>query len=245
MELSRILKARNGVLPCVRVGQSGRMHIHVEPSILYFGTPVVLLSSLNEDGSANVAPMSSVWWLGWNCMLGLGGTGQTAKNIQRERECVLNLPAASLVERVNRLARLTGSDPVPPHKQAMGYRHEKNKFAVAGLTAVPSDLVQPPRVAECPVQLEAVLECWHPFGTRPDKPTTALALEMRIVRAHIDESILVGGWPGQKQARVDPDKWRPLLMSFCRFYGLGERVGYSTLAEIPEDLYRPVAQMQR
>ena len=217
------------------------MHMNVEPSILYFGTPVTLLSSLNDDESANIAPMSSVWWLGWNCMLGLGAKGHTAQNLIREKECVLNLPAASLVDHVNRLARLTGSDPVPPHKQAMGYKHERAKFTVAGLTPVASELVKPPRIAECPVQLEAVLEATHPFGTRPDKPTTALAFEMRIVRAHIDESILVDGQPNH----VDPNKWRPLLMSFCQFYGLGERIGYSTLAEIPEESYRPVPHMQR
>ena len=146
----------------------------MEPSILYFGTPVALLSSLNEDGSVNVAPMSSIWWLGWNCMLGLGAKGHTAENILRERECVINLPAASLVERVNKLARLTGSGPVPPHKLAMGYRYEKNKLETAGLTPVASDLVRPPRILECTVQLEAILEATHPFGTRPDKPTTAL-----------------------------------------------------------------------
>jgi flavin reductase (DIM6/NTAB) family NADH-FMN oxidoreductase RutF len=123
-------------------------------------------------------------------MLGLGAKGHTAQNLLRETECVLNLPSAALVERVNKLARLTGSDPVPPHKQAMGYRHEKDKFTIAGLSAVPSELVKPPRVHECPVQLEAVLEATHPFGTRPDKPPTALAFEMRIVQAHIDESIL-------------------------------------------------------
>ncbi|MDX6462340.1 MAG: hypothetical protein QOE55_6037 [Acidobacteriaceae bacterium] len=172
------------------LAHAGGMHIAVEPSILYFGTSVVLPSSLNEDGSPNLAPMSSVWWLGWNCMLGLGAKGHTAQNLLRETECVLNLPSAALVERVNKLARLTGSDPVPPHKQAMGYRHEKDKFTIAGLSAVPSELVKPPRVHECPVQLEAVLEATHPFGTRPDKPPTALAFEMRIVQAHIDESIL-------------------------------------------------------
>ena len=31
----------------------------VEPKILYFGTPVALISSLNEDGTTNLAPMSS------------------------------------------------------------------------------------------------------------------------------------------------------------------------------------------
>ena len=43
----------------------------IEPAILYFGTPVVLIGSSNEDGSFNLAPMSSAWWVGWRCMLGL------------------------------------------------------------------------------------------------------------------------------------------------------------------------------
>ncbi len=36
----------------------------IKPSILYFGTPVVLLSTHNEDGSTNLTPMSSAWTLG-------------------------------------------------------------------------------------------------------------------------------------------------------------------------------------
>jgi flavin reductase (DIM6/NTAB) family NADH-FMN oxidoreductase RutF len=217
------------------------MHIHIEPSILYFGTPVVLISTLNQDGTTNVAPMSSAWWLGWNCMLGLGARSHTTHNLLREKECVLNLPSVALVPAVNRLARLTGSDPVPPHKQAMGYRHEKNKLGVAGLHTVASELVHAQRIVECPVQLEAVLETTHPFGNRPDKASTALAFEVRVVRTHIDESILLAG----VDDRIDPDKWRPLIMSFCQFYGLGERVWQSTLAEIPETAYRPVPHMAR
>ena len=38
---------------------------------------------------------------------------------------------------------------------------------------------------------------------------------------------------------IDPDEWRPLIMSFQRFYGLtGEQAGGSRLAEIPEESYR-------
>ncbi|WP_327640659.1 hypothetical protein OHB24_20390 [Kribbella sp. NBC_00482] len=44
----------------------------VEPKVLYFGTPVVLISSLNPDGTTNLAPMSSAWWLGYTAMLGWG-----------------------------------------------------------------------------------------------------------------------------------------------------------------------------
>jgi len=217
------------------------MHINVEPSILYFGTPVFLISTQNLDGSTNVAPMSSAWWLGWNCMLGLGARSHTAQNLLREEECVLNLPSVEMVGAVNRLARLTGSDPVPPHKVAMGYRHERDKLGAAGLSAIPSDLVSAQRVVECPVQLEAVLESTRPFGNRPDKASTAVAFEVRIVRTHIDERILMEGF----ENRIDPDKWRPLIMSFCEFYGLDRKVWRSTLAEIPEAAYRPVAQMTR
>jgi hypothetical protein len=45
------------------------MHKVTEPSILYLGTPVVLISTRNEDESTNVAPMSSAWWLGWSCIM--------------------------------------------------------------------------------------------------------------------------------------------------------------------------------
>jgi flavin reductase (DIM6/NTAB) family NADH-FMN oxidoreductase RutF len=68
-------------------------HARIEPGILYFGTPVVLISTLNEDGSPNLAPMSSAFWLGWRAMLGLGGRSKTTQNMLRTGECVLNLPA--------------------------------------------------------------------------------------------------------------------------------------------------------
>ncbi|MDB4912107.1 MAG: flavin reductase family protein, partial [Gemmatimonadetes bacterium] len=197
------------------------MHTVIDPAILYFGTPVVLVSSTNPDGSSNLAPMSSAWWLGHSCMLGFGARSQTPLNIQRTGECVLNLPSVKEVGAVNRLARTTGSDPVPPHKIAMGYRHVADKFGVAGLTALPSDCVSPPRVLECPVHLEATLESVHPLAVRDDDRRGALvSLELRIVRIHVDASIRMTG----HDDRIDPEKWRPLIMSFQQFFGLGEIV---------------------
>jgi len=108
------------------------MHQTIEPAILYFGTPVVLVSTLNEDGSPNLAPMSSAWWLGWRAVLGFGASSKTPQNMIRTRECVLNLPSADQVAAVNRLARLTGSNPVPDGKLRKGYRHEADKFGAAG-----------------------------------------------------------------------------------------------------------------
>jgi len=36
----------------------------IDPQILYFGNPVAILSSLNEDGTPNLTPLSSFWALG-------------------------------------------------------------------------------------------------------------------------------------------------------------------------------------
>ena len=102
------------------------MHLTSEPAILYFGTPVVVISTVNEDGSANLAPMSSAFWLGWRCVLGLGAMSQTARNLRRDGQCVLNLPSQAEVSQVNRLALTTGAEPVPSPKAARGYRHVKD-----------------------------------------------------------------------------------------------------------------------
>ena len=36
------------------------MHKTIEPSILHFGMPAAVVSTMNEDGSTNIAPMSLV-----------------------------------------------------------------------------------------------------------------------------------------------------------------------------------------
>jgi flavin reductase (DIM6/NTAB) family NADH-FMN oxidoreductase RutF len=212
------------------------MHITSEPAILYFGTPVVLVSTTNEDGSPNLAPMSSAFWLGWRCILGWGATSQTPQNMLRTKECVLNLPSAGLVGAVNRLALTTGSNPVPKMKAQRGYRYAPDKFGISGLTPVVSETVAPPRVKECDVQLEAVVEGVHSmYGDDPALAGRTLAFELRIQRVHIEESVLMDGHVN----RVDPDKWRPLIMSFQKFYGLAPgELHESTLGQIPEALYR-------
>jgi flavin reductase (DIM6/NTAB) family NADH-FMN oxidoreductase RutF len=212
------------------------MHVVTEPAIFYLGTPVVLISTLNPDGSTNIAPMSSAWWLGWSCMLGLDASSRTTENLQRSRECVLNLPASSAAALVDRLALLTGSQPVPMHKQMLGYRHTADKFAAAGFTPVASRDVAPARILECPIQLEARVAGIRPFAAEdPRMAIPARAVEVRIVRAHVEETLL--DQPGGH--RIDPDKWKPLIMSFRRFYGIGEAVQPSRLAAGPEDQYAP------
>lgn len=186
----------------------------VAPPILYVGTPVVLVSTRNVDGSTNLAPFSSLWFLETTGMLGIGTRSHTFANLRREGECVLNLPEDVMAAAVNRLAWTTGSSPVPSHKQAKGFVHVRDKFAHAGLTPGASDLVAPPRVLECPLQIEANVERCLSVGEPGDHIG---AVEFRVLRTHAHETVLTPGQPD----RIAAERWRPLIMSFLKFYGLG------------------------
>lgn len=208
------------------------MHQTVYPPILYAGTPVVLIGTLNPDGSPNVAPISSAWWLGWNCVLGFGASSQTPQNLRRTGQCTINLPSVQQVSYVDRLARLTASNPVPAHKQARGYTFCTDKFAASGLTMERAEYVDAPLIRECPLQMEAELAATHQLT---GDAATLVALEVRILKVRALPEILRATDPN----RIDPDRWHPLIMSFCNFYGLGGQVHDSRLAEIPETMYRP------
>lgn len=132
-------------------------HSNITPTNMYWGTPVVLITTENEDETTNIGPMSSAWWLGHRCVQELASVSQTTINLLRNKQCVLNLPSDDMGYYINSIAKTTGSPIVPPMKQMLGYEYCKDKFTRSRLTQQPSDLVRPPRVAECPVQMEAEL----------------------------------------------------------------------------------------
>lgn len=198
-------------------------HIAITPSILYFGTPVALLTTENEDGSVNLTPVSSVWALDRTVVLGLGVDSQTAANLATRPELVINLPSPGLWEAVERLAPLTGAFPVPAAKTARGYRHAPDKFAAAGLTPVPSETVRPPRVAECPLQLEARVR-----RSSPEAEGDFLIVECAVARVHADRRVVV---PGTQH--IDPTLWSPLIFNFRHYQGLAPELGHCFSSETP------------
>jgi len=202
----------------------------ITPRVLYFGTPVVLVSTENPDGSFNLAPMSSAWWVGSTCLLGLDETSATTLNLRRTGEVVLNLPDASMAGPVNRLALTTGAPLVPPHKVAKNYLHVADKFRHARLTPIESDVVRPPWVGECPIALEGTVREVRPIGgTR----SGLVSIEVEVLRTHARYDMLVDG----SDRHIDPERWDPLLMKFTHLYGYTSRLESSVLAkgwQIPE-----------
>jgi len=196
--------------------------VAIEPSILYFGTPVVLVTTMNSDGTTNLAPISSAWALGRTLVLGIGSDGQTAANLRERPELVVSVPSPELWENVEQLAPLTGCFPVPRTKPK-GMRYEPDKFAAAGLTPAPSVTVAPPRVAECPFQLEG-----RATGCTAGAAGGFVIVEVAVSRVHASARIVV---PGTNH--IDPGMWSPLVYNFRHYFGLGEQLGHSYRSDTP------------
>lgn len=191
-------------------------HRVIEPSVLYVGTPVYLVATRNSDGSANLAPASSHFALGRTLVLGLEAGGQSLDNVRRHPELTVNFPASSQWEHVERLAGVTGKDPVPDEK-AGAYAFEPRKFARAGLHPVDSDLVDVPRVAEAPIQLEARVR----RVTDADGGGFGI-VEADVVRVHAAREITIEG-----TEHLDPEAWHPLIYAYRHFYDRGAEVGWT------------------
>lgn len=196
-------------------------HETINPSILYYGTPVIILSTLNEDGSTNLSPLSSSWALGDCLVLGIGTQGKAYENLCHRPECVINLPDASMWRNVEALGRTTGSFPVPEAKRKMGYTSCQDKFSAAELTSQHSVQVAPNKIAECPLQIEAVVQ--H-MRTPEHTPYMAI-VEVKAVKVHAHPHLI------SEVNKIDPEQWHPLIYNFRNYYGLGERQGENFRAE--------------
>ena len=204
-------------------------HIEIKPAVLYVGTPVVLITSLNPDGTTNISPMSSAWALFDRVVLGLTATSKGRENALRERQLVLNFPSPAEWPQVEAIAPTTGRYPVPRHKADIGYRFESDKFDVSGFTPQEADLVRPLRIAECPIQFEAEVVASHdPGGEWPLEQREAFQIiEVKVARVHAHRGIVI---PGTNH--IDTTKWSPLLYVFRHYFGTGPDLGRTFKAEV-------------
>jgi flavin reductase (DIM6/NTAB) family NADH-FMN oxidoreductase RutF len=113
--------------------------------------PIALITSLDEKGILNAAPFSAYNYLCTDPpIIGVGVTNRpdqrlvpkdTARNIRRTGEFVVNVVTEDIAEQMN----ICATD----------FPSEMSEVELAGFTTVPSKLVKPPRLAES----HAALEC--------------------------------------------------------------------------------------
>lgn len=195
----------------------------INPAVLYPGSLAVLVSTMNADGTPNLAPMSSVWTIGGTTVLGLQTAGQSYRNLAERPDFVLNYADEELWPRVERLAPLTGADPVPPHKSAQ-FRTERDKFGAAGLTPRAADLARAMRVAECPLQVECRARMVRGAGEE------GLGIvEAQVLRVHAHPGIME-----EDMRHIKIDAWRPLFYVFRHYVSRGSELGRNFRATTPK-----------
>jgi flavin reductase (DIM6/NTAB) family NADH-FMN oxidoreductase RutF len=112
--------------------------------------PIALVTSISPDGKVNAAPFSFFNVLGAEPPIVAfvpgnrddGTPKDTALNVRATHEFVVNLVDEAVAEAMNQCAA--------------SLPYGENELQHAGLTAAPSSLVKPPRIAESPASLECV-----------------------------------------------------------------------------------------
>ena len=181
------------------------------PTMFYYGFPVVLLTTTDKDGNADVTPISSTFTLGANAVIALVKLNKAYHNVMEVPEVVFNLPTAAMWEKVEAIAPYTAQNPVPPQKMGK-YTYTDDKFSIGGFTQLPSEKVRPPRVAECPIQAEAKVKNMN------DRDAYVL-VELEFVQVHAEDHLVMEG------NKINPLEWEPLIYNFKHYYGLGEHKG--------------------
>ncbi|MFP7493137.1 flavin reductase family protein [Terribacillus saccharophilus] len=196
------------------------IHKTIQPKILYYGNPVILLTTINENGTTNISPISSSWALDHLLVIGLGTDGKAYENLKQRGECVLNVPGPELWEHVEKLAVCTGKETVPPGKAAYGCVYVKDKFEAAGLRRKTSAVVNADAIAECPLQIEGKIR----YMREPEYMEGIVITEIEAVAIHAQEDIL------KEEHHIDPRKWSPLIYNFRHYFGLGKELGKTARA---------------
>jgi len=175
--------------------------------------PIGWISSVDSDGVFNLAPYSffnAVCYRPPTVMFSAGAASSaddrnkdTARNVETTGEFVCNLATWELREQMN-----LSSATLPP---------EADEIALTGLTPVCSTLVEAPRIAEAPVQLECkylkttLIPGW-------DQGDGYKVIFGEVIGVHIDDALITG------DGLIDVAKMMPI-----------GRLGYNDYARVDAD----------
>jgi flavin reductase (DIM6/NTAB) family NADH-FMN oxidoreductase RutF len=147
--------------------------------------PIAVISTLNIDGSNNLAPFSFFTAVSASpmiiafCPMIRTSTGEfkdTVKNILREGEFVLNFCTEDNYAKVN-----LSSTELP---------YGEDEYSFAGLTPIPSEVVKARRLKESPIHFECVFKDMLCYGKEPGAGSLITG-EVKLI--HVDEKIMKDG----------------------------------------------------
>ncbi|TPX65849.1 hypothetical protein SpCBS45565_g04846 [Spizellomyces sp. 'palustris'] len=169
--------------------------------------PIALVSTQDpETNIVNVAPFSyfnvvchDPPTLMVSINYGRNGKKDTLRNILSSSEFVVNTMSEHFVESANHT-----TTNYPPHT---------SELPDSGLTAVPSDVIRPPRIAESAVSFECKVSHVNILHNKEGNPTTGVVLG-EIVRIHVKKGVY-----NEEAGIVDLKEYRPVSRLGGVMYG--------------------------
>lgn len=167
-----------------------KLHGYLQSAVV--PRPIALASTVDAAGNVNLSPFSFFNVFSTNPPILVfspsrrgrdNTTKHTYENVKAIPEVVIHVVTYSLVEQVS-LA-------------SCEYPRGVDEFVKAGLTAVPSELVRPPRVAESPVAFECKVNQVIELGNAGAAGNLVIC---EVLRMHIQESVL------DPDGRINPYK---------------------------------------
>lgn len=176
---------------CDQLGERERYRLLVNTVL---PRPIALVTTCDQQGRVNTAPFSFFNVMGSEpAVLALGlendahsvdGLKDTTRNILSAGQFVVNLISAKMARAMN----ICG----------IAYPTGQAEHLQAGLDLAPSVQVQPPRIAQCPVQFECRLHTVLDLG-----PLRHIVIG-EILHVHCDDTILT------PEGRIDIDAYDPI-----------------------------------
>jgi len=153
--------------------------------------PIAFISTVDAEGRYNAAPFSAFNYLTVSPPVLAFGSGRrghkkkdTILNIETVGDFVVNMVDEQMAEAMN--------------QAAAAYGPEIDEIKEVGLTAIPSDMVKSPRIAEAPISMECRLIQTLELGHNPTRSTIILGA---VLMVHVREDVLT-------QGKIDPLKAR-------------------------------------
>ncbi|AUD04540.1 flavin reductase family protein [Spirosoma pollinicola] len=142
--------------------------------------PIAFASTIDANGLVNLSPFSFFNIVGYNPPTLIfaptinrhGHKKHTLLNLEEVGEVVINIVNYAMVEQMS----LASAE----------FERGINEFEKAGFTAIPSDRVRPPRIAESPAAFECVVKQIVPTG---DGPGSGNIIICEVVMGHFHDTI--------------------------------------------------------
>jgi flavin reductase (DIM6/NTAB) family NADH-FMN oxidoreductase RutF len=161
--------------------------------------PIVLISTVDKKGRINAAPISWVTTVESGPPIVAFSTsyeGDTYHNICETEEFVLNLVPESIKKQM--------------YVCGKNFPRGVNELEKAGLHWEVSEQVKPPRVVECPVNLECKLDWMH-------KGPEYVVIAGKVLSANAQKDAV-------KKGMLDAEQVKPLLHISGKTFVIGDRV---------------------